>query len=56
MGIICGLIKFKILFGMPDIPDIYFWVNSMCWGHAYVSRKLESTPSLGTETTTQGGQ
>ena len=25
-----GLIKFKIFFGMPDIPDIYFWVNSRC--------------------------
>ena len=37
MGIFCGLLKFEIFFGMPDIPDIYFWVNSWCWGQAYVS-------------------
>ena len=32
--------------GIPDIPDIYIWVNSRCWGQAYVSWKLVSTSSL----------
>ena len=45
--IFCGFIKCKIFFGIPDISDIYFWVKSRCWDQAYVSRKLESTPSLG---------
>ena len=29
---------------MPDIPGIYFLVNSKCWGQAYILSKLESTP------------
>ena len=29
MGFFCGLMKFEIYFGMPDIPDIYIWVNTV---------------------------
>ena len=37
MGYFCGLINFKIYFGMPDIPDLMFLVKSRCLGQAYVS-------------------
>ena len=37
MDFFCGLMKLKICFGMPDIPDIYIWVNSRHCGKAYVS-------------------
>ena len=30
--------------GMPDIPDVYFLVNSRYWVQAYKSRKDESIP------------
>ena len=34
MFFFCGLMKFEIYFGMPDITDIYIWVNSRCCGQA----------------------
>ena len=47
MGDIFGLLKFRIFFGVLEIPDIYFGVNGRCWARAYVYRKKESTPPLG---------
>ena len=36
MGIFFGLLKFRIFFGVLEIPDIYFEVNGRCWVRAYV--------------------
>ena len=35
-GIFFGLLKFRIFFGVLEIPDIYFGVNGRCWARAYV--------------------
>ena len=40
------LLKFRIFWGMPHIPDI-FGVNSRCWVQAYVSRKMRLQPHPG---------
>ena len=44
MGIFFGLLKFQIFFGMPDIPDICWGVNSRCWVQAYVAGKMRVLP------------
>ena len=36
MGIFLGWLKFRIFFGVLEIPDIYFGVNGRCWARAYV--------------------
>ena len=36
LGIFFGLLKFRIFWGVLEVPDIYFWVNGRCWARAYV--------------------
>ena len=36
MGYFLGLLKFQIVFGVLEIPNIFLGVNGRCWVRAYV--------------------
>ena len=31
MGILCGVAKISSIFGVLEIPDIFWGVNGICW-------------------------
>ena len=36
MGVFLWVAKILNIFGVLEIPNIYFWVNGRCWVPAYV--------------------
>ena len=36
--VFCGLMKFEIYFGMPDIPDIYIYIYIFTYIYIYLGK------------------